>query len=130
MKYAPNRLTDSSKTLKILYALQLKISHLALLCDEGKRRVLPITSEIRKRSPDAVISIDTYKAEVTEKVIEAGTKIIKDISGLKFDGKMKSVAKKHIKNAEMRKKLAAPFKPPFTSLFTVLSIPQSRLFSR
>ncbi len=109
MKYAPNRLTDSLKTLKILYALQLKISHLALLCDEGKRRVLPITSEIRKRSPDAVISIDTYKAEVTEKVIEAGTKIIKDISDLRFDEKMKFVAKKAYKERGDAKEISGSF---------------------
>ncbi len=63
--------------------------------EEEKRRVIPVISEIRKQFPDAMISIDTYKAEVAEKAIKAGANIINDISGLRFDEKMKFVAKEY-----------------------------------
>lgn len=54
-------------------------------------RVIPVIEGIR----DAVkvpISIDTYKAEVAGKALDAGASIINDISALRFDPEMASVA--------------------------------------
>ncbi len=59
------------------------------------QRTAPIIKEIRNAFPDAVISIDTYKANVAENAIKNGAKIINDISGLRFDKRMKSVAKEY-----------------------------------
>lgn len=54
-------------------------------------RVLPIIRAVRKKS-DIPISIDTAKAEVADKALEAGADIINDISSLRFDPQMVRVA--------------------------------------
>ena len=59
------------------------------------QRTAPVIKEIRNAFPDAVISIDTYKANVAEAAIKNGANIINDISGLRFDERMKSVAKEY-----------------------------------
>ncbi len=59
--------------------------------DEEKRRTLPVIEEILRRRPDAVISIDTNKAEIAKAAIAAGASIVNDISALLFDGKMARV---------------------------------------
>lgn len=62
--------------------------------EEEIRRVVPVIEEIVKRF-DMPISIDTSKAEVAEKAVEAGAEIINDISGLRFDEKIGEVAAKY-----------------------------------
>ena len=47
-------------------------------------RVIPVIEELRKRT-DIPISIDTNKAEVADKAIQAGASIINDISALRFN---------------------------------------------
>lgn len=58
---------------------------------EETKRVIPIIKILSKqiRKP---ISIDTYKAKVAEKAIDAGASIINDISGLLMDKKMAKIA--------------------------------------
>ncbi len=55
--------------------------------DEEIRRVIPVIKELSKETHKP-ISIDTYKAEVADKAIEAGAQIINDISGLQADNEM------------------------------------------
>ncbi|KKM87423.1 hypothetical protein LCGC14_1269040 [marine sediment metagenome] len=55
--------------------------------DEELRRVIPVIKEL-SRETDKPISIDTYKAEVADKAIEAGAQIVNDISGLQADNEM------------------------------------------
>lgn len=52
-------------------------------------RVLPVISAIKKKKPDAVISIDTYKASVARAAVEAGAAIVNDVSGFRWDPAMK-----------------------------------------
>ena len=59
--------------------------------EEEIRRVIPIIEAIAKRL-NIPISIDTSKAAVTEKAIEAGAEVINDISGLRFDERIAEVA--------------------------------------
>ncbi len=59
--------------------------------EEEIRRVVPIIEAIGKRF-DVPISIDTSKSEVAEKAVGAGTEIINDISGLRFDERIGKVA--------------------------------------
>ena len=40
--------------------------------DEELRRVMPVIEGIRKERPNALISIDTYKAGVARRAVEAG----------------------------------------------------------
>lgn len=54
-------------------------------------RVVPIIREVRKNS-DIPISIDTTKAEVAIKSLEAGADIINDVSSLRFDPDMVRIA--------------------------------------
>ncbi len=71
---------------------------------EEIRRVIPLIKTLSKqiRKP---ISIDTYKASVAEKAIEAGASIINDIGGLFMDKKMaKVVAEAHVPVIIMHKK--------------------------
>lgn len=63
---------------------------------------IPLTAEIertrdsiaaiRKEFPDAVISIDTFRAEVAREALEAGANIINDISGGEIDPEIWNVA--------------------------------------
>ncbi|MEO5359368.1 MAG: dihydropteroate synthase [Nitrospirota bacterium] len=63
----------------------------AVSYDEELRRTIPVIEAIAQ-SVSIPISIDTYKADVARKALEAGAEIINDISGLRFDGAMASVA--------------------------------------
>jgi len=56
--------------------------------DEELNRVIPVVCEIKKRSNNTLISVDTYKSVVAKEAIEAGADIINDISGLAYDKKM------------------------------------------
>ena len=58
--------------------------------DEELHRVMPVIEGIRRERPDALISIDTYKAEVARRAVEAGVEIVNDISALRWDPKMAS----------------------------------------
>ncbi|MEB3210969.1 MAG: dihydropteroate synthase [Leptolyngbyaceae bacterium] len=66
----------------------------AVPADEEKRRVIPVVEAIAQRFPDAVISVDTYKPEVAEAVLEAGAHIINDITGLRIFPDMAAVIAK------------------------------------
>jgi len=59
--------------------------------DEELRRTIPVIETIRKFS-DIPISIDTVKAEVARRAIDAGVDIINDISALRFDEAMAETA--------------------------------------
>src|ERR1700674_5906000 len=57
----------------------------AVSAEEELRRVLPVITELKKLRPDAVVSIDTYKASVARAANAAGAEIVNDVSGLRFD---------------------------------------------
>lgn len=57
-------------------------------------RVLPVIEALAKETT-IPISIDTYKSNVAEQAINAGAKIINDISGFHFDKKIVPIAAKY-----------------------------------
>lgn len=63
--------------------------------NEEISRVIPVIRAIRTAVPDAVISIDTYKATVAEAAIEAGANMINDVWGLLKDPDMATVAARY-----------------------------------
>jgi len=63
--------------------------------DEELRRVLPVIKGLRGRLRSIPISIDTTKAEVAEKAVQAGANILNDISGLRFDPRLAGVARRY-----------------------------------
>ncbi len=62
----------------------------AVTVEEELRRVLPVITEVKKQRPDAVLSIDTYKASVARAAVAAGAEIVNDVSGLRWDPQMAS----------------------------------------
>jgi dihydropteroate synthase len=58
---------------------------------EELQRVVPVIAELHKSFPNAVMSIDTRKANVAKAALEAGASIINDVSGLTYDSEMITV---------------------------------------
>jgi dihydropteroate synthase len=51
-------------------------------------RVLPVIEAIRRVQPDALLSIDTYRAATARAAVAAGVEIVNDVSGLRWDPDM------------------------------------------
>jgi dihydropteroate synthase len=64
----------------------------AIALDEELRRVVPVV-EATARQPDAVVSVDTSKAEVACACLDAGAQIINDVTGLTGDSRMVEVVR-------------------------------------
>jgi len=65
----------------------------AVSAEEESQRVLPVIAQLKKLRPEAMISIDTYKADVARAAVAAGAEIVNDVSGLRWDPQMaKTVA--------------------------------------
>ena len=61
--------------------------------EEEIQRVLPVIRQVKQKRPDAVISIDTYKAGVARAAVAAGAEIVNDVSAFRWDPAMaKAVA--------------------------------------
>ena len=60
----------------------------AVAAEEEQARVLPVIEALRKAYPEAVLSIDTYRASTARLAIEAGADIINDISAMDADAEM------------------------------------------
>jgi dihydropteroate synthase len=58
--------------------------------DEELRRVVPVVAELAKRTA-VPISVDTSKAEVARRSLEAGARIVNDVTGLRGDPAMLAV---------------------------------------
>ncbi len=67
----------------------------AVSANEELERVIPVIHALHKTFPDALISIDTYKAQVAEEAIKAGAHIINDVWGLRADPELAHVAAKY-----------------------------------
>ena len=62
---------------------------------EELRRVLPTLRGILAEFPDALISIDTYKAVVAEEALKAGAAIVNDVWGLRADPDLAGVVARY-----------------------------------
>lgn len=60
----------------------------AVSLEQELQRVLPVITGIKKSKPNAVVSIDTYKAPAAQAAVEAGAEIVNDVSGLLWDPAM------------------------------------------
>ena len=64
--------------------------------EEEMARVLPVITALRKALPThAIISIDTYKAEVAHRALECGADVVNDIWGFQHDPEMAAVVAQH-----------------------------------
>ena len=55
---------------------------------EELERVIPVIAGVKQKRPKTLISVDTYKAAVARRAIEAGAEIVNDVSGFLWDPKM------------------------------------------
>lgn len=63
---------------------------------EELQRLLPVAREIRKQFPEILISVDTFRATVAQRVFEEiGEFIVNDISGGLYDSKMFEICGKY-----------------------------------
>lgn len=62
--------------------------------EEEIERVVPVVQALAQEFPEAVISIDTYKARVAEEAFKAGARILNDVWALRADPGLASVAKR------------------------------------
>jgi dihydropteroate synthase len=62
---------------------------------EELSRVMRPLAAILKRFPDALISVDTVKAEVARAALETGAAIVNDVSGLRLDPELAKVCARH-----------------------------------
>jgi dihydropteroate synthase len=61
---------------------------------EEMERVIPVIQAIAREFPEAVISVDTYKARVAEEAFKAGAHMLNDVWALRADPELASVAKR------------------------------------
>lgn len=61
----------------------------AVSIEEELDRVIPVITALKKGHSDAVVSVDTYKAEVARAAVNAGAEIVNDVSGLRWDPEMR-----------------------------------------
>jgi dihydropteroate synthase len=59
--------------------------------DDEMRRVVPVILALRARHPQAVLSVDTVKADVARAALDAGADIVNDVSGFRLDVRMGEV---------------------------------------
>jgi dihydropteroate synthase len=67
---------------------------LAVDAEEETRRVDPVIEGLAKRT-EVPVSIDTYKADVARRALDAGASMVNDISGLRFDSGMADIVARH-----------------------------------
>ena len=68
----------------------VKVGEQGISSGEEIDRVLPVMEDILRERPDALISIDTYKADVARVVVKAGAEIVNDVSATRWDPAMAS----------------------------------------
>ncbi|MGD0732272.1 MAG: dihydropteroate synthase [Terracidiphilus sp.] len=61
------------------------VSAATVSADEEQARLLPVLEGILRTRPDAVISVDTYKAATARAALDAGAEIVNDVSGFLWD---------------------------------------------
>ena len=59
--------------------------------DEEQARLLPVLEGILAERPQAILSVDTYKAATARTACAAGVEIVNDVSGFLWDSEMASV---------------------------------------
>jgi dihydropteroate synthase len=62
--------------------------------EEELGRVIPVIERILAVRPEAVISVDTYRADTATAALEAGARIINDVTALRGDPSIASVVEK------------------------------------
>jgi dihydropteroate synthase len=65
------------------------VAEAGLPSSDELQRVMPVIEGVLKRAPQAIISVDTYKARVAREAVNAGAEIVNDVSAMAWDGMMR-----------------------------------------
>src|SRR5581483_7793940 len=60
----------------------------AVSAQQESDRILPVIEGVRRARPDAIVSVDTYKARVARAAVVAGAEIVNDVSAGLWDAAM------------------------------------------
>jgi dihydropteroate synthase len=63
----------------------------AVSSEEEQARLLPVLEAILKARPEAIVSVDTYKAATAQAALAAGAEIVNDVSGFSWDAGLAAV---------------------------------------
>jgi dihydropteroate synthase len=66
----------------------------AVAPDDEIRRVAPVIAELRRRHPEAVLSVDTTKIAVAATALDAGADVVNDVSAAAEPGMLELVAER------------------------------------
>ena len=88
-------LLDQGADIIDLGACSTRPGSVAVGVEEEWERLEPALRAIRKEFPNAILSVDTFRAEIAEKAIQAGADIINDVYGGDADEKMWDVIAKY-----------------------------------
>lgn len=96
LKQTANFLEEGAKFIDLgAYSSRPGAAHITE--DEELKRLMPAVEVIVKEFPEALLSIDTFRAKVAEKAVKIGAHIINDISAGSLDDKMfETVAKLNV----------------------------------
>lgn len=84
---AEQMLQDGASVLDLgAYSSRPNAEHISAA--EESQRLLPVLQALVKTFPEAIFSVDTFRAEVAEAAVETGAHIINDISGGELDENM------------------------------------------
>ncbi len=56
--------------------------------EEERRRVVPVVQKFLEARPGALVSVDTYRARTAEAALDAGARIVNDVTALRGDPRM------------------------------------------
>src|ERR1043166_136508 len=60
---------------------------------EELRRIMPVIQDVLRERPSAILSVDTYKAEVARAAVNAGCETVNDVSAMRWDEQMAATVK-------------------------------------
>lgn len=66
----------------------VKVADSGVPAEEELRRIMPVIEDVLRERPQAVLSVDSYKAEVARVAVNAGAEIVNDVSALRWDNSM------------------------------------------
>jgi dihydropteroate synthase len=87
------RMLEEGATILDIGGQSTRPGSIKLTAQEELERVLPAIEAVSEAYPNAILSIDTYYAEVAKQAVESGASIVNDISSGSIDNEMiKTVA--------------------------------------
>jgi dihydropteroate synthase len=95
IEHALDLLSDGADILDVGGESTRPGKHERVSAEEEKERVLPVIEGILREAPQAILSIDTYKAETAHAGLAAGVEVVNDVSGFTWDARMASLLAAH-----------------------------------